>query len=68
MVAAGSRAVMLYLVQREDCSVFSIAADIDPAYADALARALEQGVEAICYACRLTQAEILLDRPLAIDL
>lgn len=68
MVAAGSRAVMLYLVQREDCNVFSIAADIDPAYADALAQALKQGVEAICYACRLTQTEISLDRPLAIDL
>ena len=59
---------MLYLVQREDCSVFSIAADIDPAYAYALAQALEQGVEAICYACRLTQTEILVDRPLATDL
>ena len=68
MVAAGSRAVMLYLVQREDCDVFSIAADIDPAYADALARAIKQGVEVICYGCRLTQAEIVIDRKLPADL
>lgn len=68
MVAAGARAVMLYLVQREDCAVFSVAADIDPAYASALAAAVERGVEVICYVCRLTPAEIVVDRPLAIDL
>ena len=68
MVAAGSRAVMVYLVQREDCSVFSIAADIDPAYAAALAKARKQGVEVICYTCRLTPAEIITVGPLPIDL
>ena len=68
MVAAGSRAVMIYLVQRKDCTVFSIASDIDPAYADALAKAVKQGVEVICYACRLTPTEIVLDRSLPTDL
>jgi sugar fermentation stimulation protein A len=68
MVAAGSRAVMLYLVQREDCSVFSIASDIDPAYADALSEAIKQGVEVICYACRLTPTEIEIDRSLPTEL
>jgi len=64
MVAAGSRAVMIYLVQREDCDVFSIASDIDPAYADALAKAIKQGVEVLCYACRLTPTEIEINRSL----
>ena len=64
MVAAKSRAVMVYLVQREDCDVFSIASDIDPAYADALAKAIKQGVEVLCYACRLTPTEIEIDRSL----
>ncbi len=68
MVAAGSRAVMIYLVQREDCTVFSIASDIDPAYAVALANAIKQGVEVICYACRVTPTEIVVDRSLPTDL
>ncbi len=53
MVAAGDRAVMVYLVQRTDCDRFATAADIDPDYAAGLARALEAGVEAICYDCAI---------------
>ena len=64
MVAAGCRAVMLYLVQRGDCHSFSIAADLDPVYADGLIRARAAGVEAYCYACALTPQTIDIDRPL----
>lgn len=68
MVAGGARAVMFYLVQREDCDSFALAGDIDPAYAEALGAARERGVEAICYACRLTPQSIELDRPLPLAL
>ena len=64
MVAAGCRAVMLYLVQRGDCHTFSIAADLDPVYAEGLTRARAAGVEACCYACALTPETIDIDRPL----
>ncbi|MEI7609367.1 MAG: DNA/RNA nuclease SfsA [Rhodospirillaceae bacterium] len=64
MVAAGCRAVMLYLVQRGDCHSFSIAADLDPVYAEGLVRARAAGVEAYCYACTLTPHTIDIDRPL----
>jgi len=68
MVEAGHRAVMFYLVQREDCPSFKIAADIDPRYAESLETALARGVEALCYACRVSQRAIVLERPLPLDL
>ncbi len=68
MVAAGHRAVMVYLVQRGDCDRVRMAADIDPAYDAALTRALGNGVEAIGYCCKMTTGEITIDRPLRLDL
>lgn len=64
VVAAGGRAVMLYLVQREDCTGFRPAADIDPTYAKELTAAMRDGVEAICYTCRLTIEDITIGEPL----
>ena len=61
---SGARAVMLYIVQREDCDSFTLAADIDPAYAAAFAEARTSGVEALAYACRLSTDGIIVDRPL----
>jgi sugar fermentation stimulation protein A len=58
MAENGSRAVMLYLVQRGDCDHFRVAADIDPVYAAAMAEARNRGVEALCYACDITQHDI----------
>jgi len=58
MVAEGHRAVMLYLVQRQDAASFAVAADVDPAYAKALRKALKAGVEALAYGCRLSPREI----------
>jgi len=66
MVEQGHRAVMLYLVQRQDCAAFSIAADIDPAYATALQRALSRGVETLCYSCDINTDEICVSKPLKI--
>jgi len=68
MVAAGHRAVMLYLVQRQDCRAFTTADDVDPAYAAALRRAVGAGVETLCYTCRLTLDGITLDRPMPLRL
>ena len=68
VVACGGRALMLYLVQREDCSTFSVANDIDPAYASALVNARAAGGEVLCYSCRLTTDAIELDRTLPLDL
>ncbi len=67
MVRTGARAVMLFLVQRDDCPSFTLADDIDPAYAAGFDRARAAGVETLCYACRMSLAEITLDRALPID-
>ncbi|MBL4739623.1 MAG: DNA/RNA nuclease SfsA, partial [Sneathiella sp.] len=58
MVKAGHRAVMFYLVQRNDCSTFNIAGDIDPAYAEAFAYAKLSGVEVYCYRCQINSTQI----------
>lgn len=68
MVAAGHRAVMLYIVQRDDCDQFRLAADIDPDYAKGLASAMAAGVEVLCYACSLTERTIEVDCPLPVML
>lgn len=57
---AGQRAVLLYLVQRTDCSAFRLAADIDPDYAAATQEARAAGVETLCYMTDITTQEIAL--------
>ena len=64
----GDRAVLLFLVQRCDCAAVAAAADIDPAYAEALAGAVAQGVEVLCYGCDLSPAAITLDARLSLAL
>lgn len=66
MAAAGHRAAVFYLVQRADCRDFRIAADIDPDYDAAFSAARRAGVEAACYACRISTSAIVLDAPLPI--
>ncbi|MGD2063899.1 MAG: DNA/RNA nuclease SfsA [Nitrospirota bacterium] len=68
-VAAGDRAVMVYLVNREDCHCFRPAAHIDPAYAAGLVEATAQGVEVLVYAARVQREEITVARRItAVDL
>jgi sugar fermentation stimulation protein A len=54
MVAAGHRAVMLFLVQIGSAQSFKLARDIDPAYGGAYDAARACGVEAIARRCRLS--------------
>src|SRR5712691_850861 len=66
MVAAGHRAVMLFLIQIGSAERFGLAADIDPTYARAFERARAAGVEAIAYRCAITADGISLAQPVTI--
>ena len=68
MVEAGHRAVMFFLVQRMDCNEVSIAGDIDPIYAKEFQAALTSGVEALCYCCKISPEEIVVDRRLSLKI
>ncbi|MDQ7246875.1 DNA/RNA nuclease SfsA [Dongia sedimenti] len=59
LAQAGQRAVLLFLVQRNDCREMALAADIDPTYAAALTLARAQGVEIRAVSCGIS--------PLGID-
>lgn len=62
MVAAGHRAVMVFLIQYGGAERFALARDIDPGYADAFDRARLRGVEMLAFACRLSPQEIVVER------
>ena len=64
---AGGRAVLLYLVQREDCASVRIAADIDPAYAEAATAARAAGVEFRAVRCRISPRGIAVAGPLPVE-
>ncbi len=66
MVAAGHRAVMLYLAQRTDAERFALARDVDPAYGAAFDRARAAGVEMLAYDCRLTPEAITVAGPIPV--
>jgi len=66
VVEGGERAVMMYLVQREDGRELAFAEDIDPAYGAALREATAAGVEVLCYGCRLTTDEIRVAAPVPV--
>jgi sugar fermentation stimulation protein A len=66
MVALGNRAVMLFLVQIASAISFTLARDIDPAYAAAFDRARRAGVEAIAYRCAVARDAIAVSGPVPI--
>ena len=57
-VARGDRAVVLWVIQMTGIERFALARDIDPVFADAVARARAAGVEALAYACDMSVAGV----------
>ncbi|MCE2517331.1 MAG: DNA/RNA nuclease SfsA [Alphaproteobacteria bacterium] len=63
----GEPAAMLYVIQRGDGEYFTLADDIDPAYAEAYIDAHEAGVEMHAWRCDITTSAITITEPVSIN-
>jgi len=68
MVSEGHRAVMFFLSPRPDGRLFRPAIDIDPAYAEALRRARDAGVELLCYSCAVSASSLYPADPIPVEI
>jgi len=62
VVKKNKRAIMLFLVQRDDCKKFRIAEEIDSIYKQNIMNAMKAGVEILCYGCSFVRNNIELDK------
>ena len=63
----GFDSYILYLIQRDDCNSFIVAEDIDQKYKLAFKEALNNGVNVLCYDCKLSSEEIILNKEIKYD-
>ena len=52
---------LAFVIQREDCKKFKIAADIDPNYKKLLTVALKNNLKVICYDCKFLSKGIIIN-------
>lgn len=64
----GHRAVMIYVIQRSDCTYFEIAHDIDPLYGQTFQQAIQDGIEVYAYQCKVSPNEITLDKQIEVKI
>ncbi len=68
MVKQGHRAVMLYIIQRDDELDFTIAKNIDKKYYELLLEVMKNGVEVLVYQSNISEKEIFIERKKPIGL
>jgi sugar fermentation stimulation protein A len=66
MVESGARGVLLFVIQIPSADRFTVARDIDPAYAEAFDRARSTGVELLAWRCRVSLEGIEIREPVPI--
>jgi len=66
ITATGARAVLLFIIQIPSADRFTIARDIDPAYAAAFDRARAKGVETLAWRCAVNVDGIEIVAPVPI--
>ncbi len=65
-VAAGHRAAVIFVVQRDDAQALRPHDEADPDFGAALRESVAAGVEAFAYGCRVTETAITLDSQLPV--
>jgi sugar fermentation stimulation protein A len=66
VAAGGGRAVLLFVIQIPSADRFTVARDIDPAYAAAFDRARGKGVEMLAWRCHISVEGIEIKDPVPI--
>ena len=62
----GFKAVLMFVIQRDDCNKFKVAEDIDPEYSKILKIAIKQKVKIVCYDCKFSSKGIKLNKEIKI--
>lgn len=67
MVQQGHRAIMIYLIQRNDCVKLQLCRDVDVNYCQEFDRAVNAGVEAYAIRCQISVEAIIPEKMVPID-
>ncbi len=67
MVRQGHRGIMIYLIQRNDCTILQMCRDLDPTYCKAFDSAISAGVEAYAIRCQISRKAITPDVQIPIN-
>lgn len=65
---SGRRAVLFWMLSRDDCDSVRPADDVDPLYGDALRSAVADGVEVLAHRMVLSETELLMGDPVEVVL
>ncbi len=58
----GFQIYIFFIIQRNDCSKFELAKDIDPEYCELLLKAVKKNLKVVCYDCKFSTKGIKLNR------
>ena len=64
----GYEIYIAFIIQRDDCSQFSIAKDIDPDYLEIISSAIKKKLNILCYDCKFSPKGIKLNRQIKLKL
>ena len=64
----GFEIYLLFVIQRNDCSKFQLAKDIDPEYCELLIKAVKKNLKILCYDCKFSSKGIKLNNKIKLNI